>query len=375
MIKPFTVNISQSILDDLKLRIKSTRWPDEIKDSGWNFGTNLSYMKELADYWLNKFDWRKTEKEINAYPNFISEIDGYKIHFLHIKGKGKKSVPLIITHGWPGSFLEMMKLIPFLTNNSGFSFDLVIPSMMGYGFSQKITEPGCNVLFMGNLWCKLMKELNHEKFGAQGGDFGAGVSTVLALKYPQNILGLHLNYIPGSYTPYLPEGESLTLEEIQFEKDADDWYVREGAYSHQHRTKALTLAYGLNDSPVGLCAWIIEKFYGWAECKGNIENVFTKDELLANVTLYWVTEAIHSSVRLYNENSKVPLHFGKDDFVKAPVGIARFPFEEPFPPRKYIERGFNIQHWTDMPVGGHFAAMEQPELLAKDIIKFFSHLL
>jgi pimeloyl-ACP methyl ester carboxylesterase len=219
-----------------------------------------------------------------------------------------------------------------------------------------------------------MKELGYEKFGAQGGDFGAGVSTMLALKYPRHVTGLHLNYIPGSYTPYVAEGETLTPEEIQFEKNANDWYLREGAYSHQHSTKALTLAYGLNDSPIGLCSWIVEKFYGWADCKGNIENVFTKDELLANVTLYWVTQTIHSSIRLYNENTQCRLHFSKDDFVKVPVGIAKFPLEEPFPPRKYIERGFNILHWSDMPAGGHFAAMEQPELLAKDITQFFREL-
>ncbi|MGE5806142.1 MAG: hypothetical protein ACM34M_10145, partial [Ignavibacteria bacterium] len=167
-----------------------------------------------------------------------------------------------------------------------------------------------------------------------------------------------------------PEDDSLTPEEIQFQKDDDEWYSREGAYSQQQRTKPLTLAYGLNDSPIGLCASIIEKLYGWADCKGNIENVFTKDELLANVLLYWVTETIHSSIRLYNENSKIPMHFIKNDYVKVPVGIARFPLEEPFPPRRYIERGFNIKRWTDMPSGGHFAAMEEPILLAEDIKTF-----
>jgi len=374
MIQPFKINIPQNILDDLKSRIRNTRWTDEITGSGWTYGVNLEYMKELTDYWLNKFDWRKTEEEINSYPNFIADIDGYKIHFLHVKVKGQKSFPLIITHGWPGSFLEMMKIIPMLTSNSEFTFDLVIPSMMGYGFSEKINKPGCNVRFMADLWFKLMQELGYEKFGAQGGDFGAGVSTALALNYPENVTGIHLNYIPGSYKPYLKKGETLTSEEIQFEKDEEEWFQKEGAYAAQHTSKPLTLAYGLNDSPVGLCAWIIEKFYGWADCKGNIENVFTKDELLANVTLYWVTETIHSSIRLYNENSKVPLHFTKDDFIKVPVGISRFPLEEPFPPRKYIERGYNVQHWTEMPAGGHFAAMEQPKLLAQDIIEFFKNL-
>jgi pimeloyl-ACP methyl ester carboxylesterase len=371
LVHPFQIKVPEQVLIDLRARIERTRWPDEITGSGWDFGTNLSYMKELADYWLNTFDWRRIENEINAYPNFIAEIDGYKFHFLHIKSRGRKSLPLIIMHGWPGSFLEMMKLIPLLTNNSDLTFDLVVPSLMGYGFSQKITEPGCNVYFMGDLCCKLMKELNYERFGAHGGDFGSGVGMVLALKYPQNVIGLHLNNIEGYFTPYVPEGESLTQEEIQFEKEAEDWYDREGGYSHQHKTKALTLAYGLNDSPIGLCAWIIEKFYSWADCRGNIENIFTKDELLANVTLYWVTETLHSSIRLYNETRKAPLNLTKDDFVKVPVGIACFPLEEPFPPRVYIERGFNVQRWTNMPAGGHFASMEEPELLAEDIKDFF----
>ncbi len=374
MITEFKCQTPQTAVDDLKFRIRQTRWPDEIKDSGWQYGANLSYMKELADYWADEFDWRKVEDNINRYPNYIAEIDGTKIHFWHIKGKGKNSVPLIITHGWPGSFLEMSKLIGPLTTNPAVSFDLIIPSIPGFGFSQKINAPGCNLWFISDLWSKLIKELGYEKVLAQGGDFGAGISTALALKHPENMLGLHLNYIPGSYFPFLSQGEKLTAEEMQSIKNAEDWYTAEGAYSHQHRTKPLTIGYALNDSPVGLCAWIVEKFYGWSDCNGNVESVFTKDELLANVSLYWFTETIHSSVRLYNENSRAPLHFSENDFVKIPVGIARFHKEDPFPSRTFIERGYNIQHWTDFPRGGHFAAMEQPVLLANDIIQFAKEL-
>ena len=370
MITEFKCHISQSAIDDLSSRLNQTRWPDEIKGSEWQYGASLSYMRELVDYWINNFDWRKVEDEINQYPNYIAEIDGTKIHFVHIRGKGKKSVPLLITHGWPGSFLEMYKLIDPLTTNPELSFDLIIPSIPGFGFSQKINVSGCNVWFIGELWSKLIKELGYEKVLAQGGDFGAGIATALALKHPEDVMGLHLNYIPGSYFPFLSETEKLTEEEIQSQKDDDDWYTREGAYSHQQRTKPLTLAYALNDSPVGLCAWIVEKFYGWSDCNGNIDSVFTKDELLSNISLYWFTETIHSSIRLYDENSKVPMRFSESDFVKSPVGIARFHKEEPFPPRKFIERGYNIQHWTDIPIGGHFAAMEQPGLLANDVIKF-----
>jgi pimeloyl-ACP methyl ester carboxylesterase len=374
MIKKIKIDIEQSYLDDLKSKLRLTRWPDEIEGSGWTYGASLSYMKELADYWINYFDWRKTETEINKYANFIAEIDGYKIHFLHIKGKGEKSFPIILTHGWPSSFLEMLKLIPLLTLNEASSFDLIIPSMPGYGFSQKVTQPGCNVSFMAELWHKLMTELGYERYGVQGGDFGAGVSTALAMKYPGNVAGIHLNYIPGNYVPVMEENEEFTKEENDYLDSEEEWYSREGGYSLEQNTKPLTLAYGLNDSPMGLCAWIIEKMYGWADCRGYIGNVFTIDELLSNVTLYWVTETIHSSIRLYNENSKNPLIIGKESYINVPTAIAHFKYEDPFPPRKFVERGFNINQWSEFEAGGHFPAMEQPELLASDIISFFSKL-
>lgn len=374
MIKPFSVNVPQQVLDDLKLRLNLTRWPDQITGSDWNYGTDLSYLKELTKYWENTFDWRKVETEINSYPNFMADIDGHQIHFMHIKGKGKRSVPLIITHGWPGSFLEMMKLIPLLTEDLDFSFDLVIPSVPGFGFSGKITDPGCNSEFVADIWHQLMIKLGYQRYGAQGGDIGSGISTWLSLKYPSHMIGLHLNYISGSYKPYLADGEKLSDDVLAFQKTAAEWSAREGAYAYIHATKPLTAAYGLNDSPVGLCAWIIEKFKGWSDNNGNIENCFTKDELLANITLYWITQTIHSSMRIYNENSKKPLVFKKNDYITVPVGFAKFPKELPTPPRSYIEKGFNIRNWTTMPAGGHFAAVEQPELLSKDITDFFSKL-
>jgi pimeloyl-ACP methyl ester carboxylesterase len=371
MTKPFKVTVPQEILNDLKARLERTRWPDEISGSEWTYGASLSYMKSLVTYWHDTFNWRNVEDKINAYANFKAEIEGIGIHYMLIKGKSKRSVPLIITHGWPGSFLEMMKMIPLLTENAGFSFDLVIPSIPGFGFSDKVIQPGCNSAFVADLWHKLMIGLGYERYGAQGGDIGSGVSSWLSLKYPEHVMGLHLNYIAGSYKPYIPEGEELPPEVSNFQKTSSAWTAKEGAYAHMHATKPLTAAYGLNDSPAGLCAWIIEKFNGWSDNKGNIEHTFSKNELLANVTLYWVTQTIHSSMRIYNENSKKPLAFGKHNFVKVPVGFASFPRELPTPPRTYIEKGFNIQHWTEMPEGGHFAAVEQPQLLAKDIIDFF----
>lgn len=373
-IKPFKVNISQDILDDLNTRLDITRWPDEIKESRWSYGTELSYMKELTNYWQHKFDWRKIESEINSYPNFIADIDGMQIHYIQVKGKGKKSIPLIMTHGWPGSFLEMIKIIPMLTQNPELSFDLVIPSIPGFGFSSKANKEGCNSEYVADIWQKLMINLGYEKFGVQGGDIGSGISSWLSLKYPSNIIGLHLNYISGSYKPYLKDGEIPSDEMVEFKKTSSEWSSKNGAYAYIHSTKPLTAAYGLNDSPAGLCAWIIEKFNDWSDNNGNIENIFTKDELLANVTLYWVTQTIHSSMRIYNENSKKPLALKKNEFIGVPVGFAHFPKELPTPPRAYIEKSFNITHWTNMKSGGHFAAAEQPELLSKDIIDFFSHL-
>jgi len=374
MITPFSVHIPQESIDDLTARLRNTRWPDEIEGSQWEYGTSLTYIKELTDYWVNTFNWRLIENDINDYPNFMATIDGYKIHFLHIKGKGKKSIPLLISHGWPGSFLEMIKLIPLLTSDPEFSFDLVIPSVMGFGFSDKITHNGVNSSFIAHLWHKLMIELGYTKYGAQGGDIGSGISTWLSLNYPNNVIGLHLNYISGSYRAYLKEGEQLSEEVKAYKKSAADWYAAQGGYSHMHATKPLTLAYGLMDSPIGLCAWILEKFNAWSDNKGHIENICSKEELLANITLYWLTGTIHSSMRIYNENSKNPHVFKKDDFVSIPVGYAKFPKELPTPPRSYIEKGFNIQHWTEMDTGGHFAAMEQPNLLAMDITDFFKTL-
>ncbi|MBU2973251.1 epoxide hydrolase family protein [Zobellia sp. B3R18] len=370
MIEPYFVNVDQEILDDLNLRIKNSRWPDEINDSDWNYGANLSYMKELSSYWLNDFSWKKIESEINSFPNFMADIDGHQIHFLHIRGKSKKSIPLIITHGWPGSFIEMLKLIPLLTNDEQFSFDLVIPSVIGFGFSSKCVEKGCDNAYVADLWHKLMLELGYNKYGAQGGDIGSGISTRLGMKYPEHIIGIHLNYVSDSFTPYLKEKE-ISEDVIKYNQGLKEWSAKEAGYAYIQSTKPITLAYGLNDSPIGLCAWIVEKFNSWSDNEGNLENIFTKDEILANITLYWVTQSIHSSVRIYNENSKNPMKFGVNDFVKPPVAYANFPKELSKPPRAYMSKGYNVTQWTNMSKGGHFAAMEKPSLLAEDIIKFY----
>lgn len=368
MIKPFKVSVPESELIDLKERISNTRWPDEIVNSGWKYGTNLSYLKELSYYWESQFEWRKIEQKINAYPNFTATINQFNIHFVHVKSQNKNAVPLLITHGWPGSFLEMFKLIDALT---AMNFDVVVPSIPGFGFSEKITTPGVDYGFVADLWHQLMTGLGYDRYGVQGGDIGAGISIRLCQKHPASIIGLHLNYISDSYQPYLKPDEKLDDEVLAYKSLANEWEAKEAAYALVQSTKPLSLAYGLNDSPVGLGGWIIEKFNSWSDHAGNLEDILTKEELLANVTLYWLTQTIHSSSRMYYEIRLNPLIFSESDYVDIPVGYANFPKEIPTPPRSYIEKGLNIIHWSELPKGGHFAALEQPVLLANDIKSFF----
>jgi len=376
-IEAFALPYSQFAIDDLRLRLARTRWPDEVPGSDWDYGFNLGFLQEICAYWRDQFDWKAELERLSALHHYRFISDDIGIHFMHEKGKGPDPLPLIITHGWPGSFLEMLRIIPLLTDPAAHggdpadSFDVVVPSMPGYGFSDRPTRSGMNTFRIAGIWAALMKALGYSHFAAQGGDFGAGVSTILGLRYPGRTIGIHLNYIPGSYKPYLPPDAKLAKEEEQFLKDDEGWYDRSGAYAHIQRTHPQTAAYGVNDSPAALAAWILEKFRDWADCDEDVYRRFSRDELLANVTLYWMTETIHSSFRLYYEGARSPLHFGPNDFVHVPCGIARFPKEEPFPPRPWVERGYNVQRWTEMPRGGHFAAAEEPELLAEDIRAFF----
>lgn len=273
-IEPYQLRIEQESIDDLKRRLGATRWPDEIADSGWAYGSNLRYIKELADYWVNRFDWRAAEAKINSFHNFIADVDGTKIHFIHERGKGPDPIPIIITHGWPGSVAEMFKMIPMLTNPAAHggepegSFDVIVPSLPGYGFSERPSAPGMNVPRIASIWRKLMSGLGYERFGAQGGDWGASVTTMVGFQHPENVIGIHLNYIPGSYRPYLgPDAPPLTQAELAFQETFKQWWQEEGGYAHQQSTYPQTLAYGLNDSPVGLAAWIVEKFRTWAIAK------------------------------------------------------------------------------------------------------------
>ena len=377
-VQPYKIEIPDSVLDDLKSRLERTRWPDELPGTGWDYGSNLDYVKELVEYWRTKFDWHAQEKLINSFSHFKSKVDGLNIHFIHEKGKGPNPMPLVITHGWPGTFFEMYKVIPMLSDPASHggdpadAFDVVAPSMPGYGFSDATDKRGLSVLSIGDLWAKLMSEnLGYQKFAAQGGDWGARLTAKLGLSHGDKVIGIHTTST-SSPTPYQGPGtRELSEAENAMLAQRVQWLADEGGYSHIQATKPQTLSYGLNDSPAGLAAWIVEKYRTWSDCGGDVESRFTKDELLTTITIYWVTQSINSSTRLYYESFFQAWDLAKDEKIQVPVAIASFPRENSVPLREWAERSFNIQQWTDMPSGGHFAALEEPDRLVEDIRKFF----
>jgi pimeloyl-ACP methyl ester carboxylesterase len=379
-IRPFEINIPQAALDDLQERLKRTRWTDQAQNSGWSMGTNLDYMKELADYWQRKYDWRKHEAELNRFQQFKTDVDGIEIHFIHEHGRGGNPTPIILTHGWPDSFYRFHKVIPMLTDPEKYggkaedSFDVVVPSMPGFGFSQRTAMPDTAV---ADLWAKLMTEvLGYERFMAAGGDLGTGVTKALALKRPDLVTAIYLTDV--GFPNGSEDFSTLTPAEQQFARKSQQWWFTEAAYNMLQSTKPQTLGYGLNDSPVGLAAWIVEKFYAWSDSKGDIEKHFTKDELLTNITIYWVTETINSSIRMYQENARALYATGERpkpaERVEVPTGVASFPGEAVPVPREWAERNVNLKHFTEMKQGGHFAALEEPERYAKDLREFVREL-
>lgn len=377
--KPFEIKVPQKVLTDLQQRLKRTRWPDEIDGADWNYGTNLDYLKSLVDYWQTGYDWREQEAALNQFKHFKADVDGFGIHFIHERGKGPTPMPIIITHGWPGSFYEMLKIIPLLTDpvahggNTNDSFDVIIPSLPGFGFSDRPNKPGMSLQRTAELWGSLMTDvLGYSRFAASGTDFGSGVSRLLAAAHPEWLIGLYLPYV--GYPHMNADRSNLSEAEQKYLGNVQNWVMREGGYSAIQSTKPQTLGYGLNDSPVGLAGWLIEKFRSLSDSDGDIEKAFTKDELLTNVMIYWVTETINSSIRLYYETitMKPPLQAGQH--IEVPVGVGLFPKEANLPPREWVERSLRVKRWTEMPRGGHFAAMEEPELFADDLRAFFHDL-
>ena len=377
-VRPFTIAVEDSVLEDLQQRLADTRWPDEIPNTGWDYGSNLAYLKELVEHWRTKFDWRAQEAKLNAFSHFKSEVDGLDIHFIHEKGKGPNPIPLVITHGWPSCFFEMTKIIPLLADpashggDAADSFDVVAPSLPGFGFSDHAQDRGMEVQRVAGMWNKLMTEnLGYPKFAAQGGDIGSGVTARLGYAHADTIYGIHLTSITRP-TPYMgPGSRPVTDAEQALITQRDKWFADEGGYNHIQGTKPQTLAYGLNDSPAGLAAWIVEKYRTWSDCGGDVEKSYTKDELLTIVTIYWVTQTISSSTRMYYENQKSLWTMNKDEKVPAPAGMAMFPQEISKPPKEWGERSYDVRRWTEMTSGGHFAALEEPQLLAEEVRAFF----
>jgi pimeloyl-ACP methyl ester carboxylesterase len=362
-IEAFRIAVPDADLADLKERLARTRWPEAECVDDWSQGIPLDYTRELAGYWADAYDWRAREAALNRFDQFTAEIDGLDIHFIHQRSPHDDAFPLLITHGWPGSIVEFHKVIEPLTDAG---FDVVCPSLPGYGFSGKPSGTGWGVGKIAEAWETLMVRLGYERYGAQGGDWGAAVTTQIG-RNAGRCAGIHLNMPlarpPTGALDNPTEAEQAAVAALSYYRKWDNGYAK------QQSTRPQTLGYGLVDSPVGQLAWIVEKFWSWMDCDGHPENVLTRDELLDNVMLYWVTASAASSARLYWESFRV---FGGGERVELPTGVACFPKEILRAPRSWCEAGYNITHWTTMPRGGHFAAFEQPELFVDDVRKFFA---
>lgn len=360
-IQPFRIAVPDDVLVDLAARLQRTRWPDAECVDDWSQGIPLAYTRELAEYWAHGYDWRAREAALNRFDQFTTDIDGLAVHFIHQRSARKDAFPLIITHGWPGSIVEFHKVIEPL-NDAG--FDVVCPSLPGYGYSGKPTATGWGVERIAEAWDDLMIRLGYPRYGAQGGDWGAAVTTQIG-RNGRHCVAIHTNMPLGRMPKDLREptpDEAAALERLGYYQRWDS------GYSKQQSTRPQTLGYGLVDSPVGQLAWIVEKFWSWMDCDGHPENVLSKDELLDNVMLYWATGTGASSARLYWESFG---SFGGGDPVTLPTGVAAFPKEILRAPRHWCEGNYNITRWTDMPRGGHFAAFEQPDLFVGDVGAFF----
>ncbi len=376
-VEPFKIAVSDEVLADLRARLERTRFPDEVPATAWEYGSNLVYMREVVDYWRTRYDWRAHEARINRLAQFRAEVDGLGIHFIHEPGRGPNPKPLLLIHGWPGSICEFLDIIPMLTDPAAHggdakdSFTVIAPSLPGYGFSDHPRARAMNIQAIADIFFKLMTEvLGFKRFAVQGGDWGAAVTSRIGEVYARSLYGIHINMIAIGPA----EGRSaaeLTPEEKVFLGNMEKFRTHETGYQWIQGTKPQTLAYGLNDSPTGLAAWIIEKFRTWSDCKGEVESRFSKDQLLTNVMVYWITQTINSSTRLYYEARHHPWRLKPGTKIEAPTAVAIFPGELILPPRHWAERVYNVQRWTEMPRGGHFAAMEEPKLLSDDVRAYF----
>jgi microsomal epoxide hydrolase len=374
---PFPLHVSDAAIADLRERLAQVRFPDQAPGEAWAYGTDLAWMRELTSYWRDAFDWRAQEARLNAWPQFSVPLAGIELRYLHVPGKGPDPMPLLLSHGWPGSVFEFMELIPRLTDpashggDAADAFTVVVPHLPGYGLSFTPGQPRFSVEQIADAFASLMSgTLGYPRFATQGGDWGASVSARLGLAHPDKTIGVHLNLLPLRRDPAALKGgdagEQRYLDELKH------WLSEETGYSTQQGTRPQTLAFALTDSPVGLAAWIAEKMRAWSDCHGDIESRFSKDQILANVSLYWFTGAIGSSFWPYYARQHGPWPIPDGQTVDVPMGYCEFPKEIVRPPRSLAARTFtDIRRWSVMPAGGHFAAMEQPEALAQEVRAFY----
>ncbi|HWH47028.1 MAG TPA: epoxide hydrolase [Burkholderiales bacterium] len=373
----FRLHVGDDVLADLKSRLGRVRWPDEVPDNHWKYGTDLPYLKSLMAYWRDSYDWRKQEAEFNRFNQYKVRLAGIDLHYIREEGKGPKPMPLLISHGWPGSVHEFHKLIPMLTDparfggNAADAFTVVAPSLPGYAFSFTPNQQRFGVEQIADVFAELMQGvLGYKRFAAQGGDWGAFVTSRLGFAHPQILAGIHINLL--SLRRDTPMPENPDEDERRYFEQRAHWMKEETGYTWIQGTKPQTLAYGLTDSPVGLAAWIVEKFHTWSDHKGNLDEYIGRDAMLTNIMLYWVTGAIGSSFWPYYSRMHGPWPIPDGERIKVPMGYAEFPKEILRPPRSLAEKMYaDIRRWTRMPKGGHFAALEQPELLAHEIREFF----
>jgi len=372
---PFKIHVDDSVLADLKQRLARTRFPGEIPGSAWDYGTNLAYLKELVTYWRERYDWREAERRLNQFDQFTTRIDGVDIHFIHQRSRNPNALPLAITHGWPGSIVEFTKIIPLLTDPVAHggtvadSFNVVAISLPGFGFSSKPTERGYGPERIARIVATLMARLGYTRYGLQGGDWGASISRFAAINDASHVAGLHVNFCLAGPPPGAKDAnEGVPPAELERMRARQAFFDTERGYFLEQSTKPQTVGYALDDSPAGLAAWIVEKFRAWSDSGGDVEKSFSRDDLLTNITLYWVTQTAASSARIYYENQRAPAVQRR---VEVPTACAVFPKEISIAPRRWVEASYNLTRWTEMPRGGHFAAFEEPQLLAEDIRAFF----
>jgi microsomal epoxide hydrolase len=373
--QPFRVAVADDVLEDLRRRLRQTRWPDQIPGSGWNYGTDLEYLRELCLYWEAKYDWRAFEAAFNAWPQFTTTVDGQRIHFIHAWSPHQGARPLLLLHGWPSSPLEFLKVLGPLTDPAAYggdpadAFHVIAPSMPGYGWSGPTTEPGWAMARVAAAFTALLDGLGYPRFAVHGGDWGSPIATEIARTVPERLLGLHLTMlVTGGLRP--EDGEP-TEEEKALMAAQEVYNAAEQAYLVLQATKPQTLAYGLSDSPAGLASWIVEKLRTWTDCGGHVESVFSKDEILAWITTYWVTGTAGSSARLYFETARAGQMSPPAERVEVPTGIAVFPKELYRTTRRVAEHHYNVVRWAELPRGGHFAAAEQPGLLVEELRQFY----